>query len=100
MKNLLAGLMILAAAAVFLVSHCAPGEAQNIQVGRDQQQRNTEQATVKTTSTGPGGEKIEKEVRTNKNLATQSSGKYEYSGMPGKWMRGEKKAKDEPTGKN
>jgi len=99
MKNLLAGLMILAAAAVFLVSHCVQGDAQNIQVGGAEQQRNTQMTTIKTTSTGPDGQKVEKEEKTNINVPTASSGKYEYSGIPGKWMRGSKTAKDEPTGK-
>ena len=76
-----------------------PALAQNTQFGPSQQ-RNTQQTTTETTEIGPDGKPTKKQVITNVNLPTQSSGKYEYSGMPGKWMRGEKKAKDEPTGKN
>lgn len=77
-----------------------PALAQNVQFGGGQQQRNTQQTTVETTEIGPDGKPIKKQVITNENLPTQSSGKYEYSGIPGKWMRGEKGARSEPAGKN
>ena len=76
-----------------------PALAQNVQFGGGQQQRNTQQTTTETTEIGPDGKPIKTQVITNVNLPTQSTGPYVYSGMPGKWMRGEKKAKDEPTGK-
>ena len=77
-----------------------PALAQNVQVGGGQQQRNTQQTTTETTEIGPDGKPIKKQVITNENLPTQSKGGYIYSGMPGKWMRGEKAARSEPAGKN
>lgn len=76
-----------------------PALAQNVQYGGGQQQRNTQQTTTETTEIGPDGKPIKKHVITNENLPTQSKGGYDYSGIPCKWMRGEKGARNEPAGK-
>lgn len=101
MKNLLAGLMILAAAAVFLVSHCAQGDAQSVQVGGEQQQRNTQMTTSTTKKFDPvtGKEIGEDKVSTNIGLPTIPNGEYKYSGIPCKWFRGSAKAEKETTEK-
>lgn len=66
-----------------------PALAQNVTVGGDQQQRNTEQTIRKTKKFDPvtGKEIGEDTVSTNKNLP--ATGNYEYSGLPCKWRRGQ-----------
>jgi hypothetical protein len=73
-----------------------PALAQNVQVGGEQQQRNTQKTTIETTGIGSDGERFKKSETTNINLPTvdlpqvrlNPTGIYQYSGIPCKWIRG------------
>lgn len=95
MKNLLAGMMVLAAAALIIAA--IPAFAQTVQMGPSQQ-RNTQQTTMTQTEIGPDGKPIQKSVTTNINLPEErknNTGVINYSGIPCKWMR---QAKSEKRG--
>jgi hypothetical protein len=64
-----------------------PALAQNINVGGEQQQRNTKVTTIKSMMIGPDGRPYEKTESINENLPTNPTGKLEYSGVPCKFMR-------------
>lgn len=104
MNNLLPGLMVFAAAAVFLLSHCAQGDAQNVQLGPSQQ-GNTQTTTITTKGIRPDGKPVDKAVSTNNNLPTEvqnPAGNFAYSGIPGEWLRktGTEKERAKEQGKN
>ena len=77
-----------------------PALAQNFNVGGQPQQRNTKMTTTKVMEIGPDGLPFEKTETVNENLPierTNAKGKYEYSGVPCKFMRADE-AKGGQTG--
>ena len=77
-----------------------PALAQNFNIGGQPQQRNTKMTTTKVMEIGPDGLPFERMETVNENLPTErtnAKGKYQYSGIPGKFMRKEE-AKGGQTG--
>jgi hypothetical protein len=89
--------IVMALVAGMLVA--GPALAQN-NMGVGPQQRNTKMTTTKVMEIGPDGLPFEKTETVNENLPTERTnarGKYQYSGIPGKFMRG-KEAQGGQTG--
>jgi hypothetical protein len=86
MKTLLAGLMILAAAALFPAGSYAQEAVASAQLGPTQA-RNTQttETLIKSKQVGPNGQMIDKQEHISKNENIR--GQYVYSGIPGKFMR-------------